>query len=290
MLLFLLSLLMVESDFKQEEVAWRAERTESMKAENSWLNLAGLYWLKEGETTFGTGEDAGIRLPRFSTVSTAGSFFLENGKVRYKMNRGQRMVVDEKTQNEGELELNKTIAHNNLRFILIERDNRMAIRLRDLRSKVYTEFKALDFFSPRKKYRIKAVYEPYDEPETIVIQTFVETEVEMIVPGEIKFKLNGTEVSLLPTLGSMEDEQFFIIFKDQTAGNATYGGGRFLYADRPLEGNQVILNFNRAINPPCAYTPYATCPLPPSDNWLSVSIEAGERLYRDGHHDEDKKP
>ncbi|MDJ0835328.1 MAG: DUF1684 domain-containing protein [Acidobacteriota bacterium] len=282
MVLLLMAVLMTDSKYdKKAETAWRTAREESMRAEDSWLNLAGLYWLKEGENTFGAGEDRDIVLPPHTTVPKTGSFFVKGKEVTYKMSRGQRAVIGDKTANEGILEVNQTLAHNNLRFVLMERGGKLVIRLRDLRTKTFRKFENLNFFAPRRKYFVKATFEPYEEPEKITVGTVINTEVEYWVPGVIKFKLDGQDLTLVPTLANLEDERFWIMLKDQTSGKSTYGAGRFLYASRPDENNKMILNFNRIYNMPCSYTPYSTCPLPPSDNWLPVSLEAGERKYHE---------
>ena len=282
MVLLLMAVLLTDGKYdKKAEQAWRAEREESMKGEDSWLNLAGLFWLKEGENTFGTAEDRDIVLPPHTSVPKAGSLFVKGKEVTYKLSRGQRGVVGDKTANEGVWDVNQTLGHNNMRFILMERGGKLVVRMRNLRSKTFAEFEKLKFYSPRRKFFVKATFEPYEEPEIITIGTAVNTEVEYLVPGVIKFKLNGQDLTLVPTLETMEDEHFWIMLKDQTAGKTTYGAGRFLYASRPDENNKIILNFNRIYNMPCAYTPFATCPLPPSDNWIPVSLEAGERKYHD---------
>lgn len=268
-----------EKKFPEVEKEWREAREERMKSDTSWLNVVGLFWLEEGENTFGTSPDTKFVLPPHTTVERAGSFFLEDGKVRYKMSRGQRATIDDETRNEGTLELDQILHHNHLRMFILERGGKIALRVRDLRTKNFTGFEKLAFFRANKKYSVEATFEPYEEPETVIIPTVVNTELEMLVPGELKFKLKGKDYSLKPTLSTLEDEEYFIMFKDKTSGEKTYGGGRFLYVPRPVDG-KVTLNFNRSINPPCGYTDFATCPIPPDENALDVSIEAGERLYK----------
>ena len=270
--------------FKESQLKWRADRETKMKADDSWLNLVGLFWLKEGENPFGSRQDLRISLPTYSTVERAGSFFLEDGKVRYTFNRGQRAVVDGETRNEGPLEFGEILAHNHLRMFLIKRGERIALRVRDLRAKNFRKFEGLDFYRPKDNYVIEGFFQAYDPPKTITITTVVSTEIEMIVPGVIHFDFNGQQLELIPTLESAEDEQYLIMFQDKSSGTTTYSGGRFLYVDPPQD-NKVVLDFNHAINPPCAYTVYATCPLPPAENWLDVAIEAGERVYT-GHDDD----
>lgn len=280
MLLLLFLMITADDGFEKAELDWRAEREMSMKKEDSWLNLIGLYWLKEGRNDFGTGDEVDLVLPKHATVAKAGAFYLENGQVRYEMARGQRGMLDGETKPKGILKFNSVLAHNHLRFLVIERGDRLALRVRDLRAPKFLDFKALDFYKPDEGYRIEATFEPYDEPLKMKILTVVDTELELLVPGVIKFELQGRQFELLPTLTTLEDDEYFINFKDQTSGSTTYGAGRFLYAPRPVDG-KIILDFNRAINPPCAYTDFATCPLPPGENWLSIAIEAGERTYPD---------
>lgn len=265
--------------FKEAEHKWRADREEEMKADDSWLNLVGLFWLKEGENPFGTKFDYRISLPTYATVEKAGMFYLEEGKVRFEMYRGQRAMVDGKTRNKGELAFGEVLSHNHLRMFLIERGGKTALRIRDLRAKNFRKFERLDFYRPKKKYVLEGIWEAYDEPKTIKVTTVISTEIELLVPGEIRFLVNGEHMTLIPTLETAEDKKYLVMFQDRTSGTTTYSGGRFLYIDPPDEDGKVILNFNRAVNPPCAYTVYATCPLPPAENWLDASIEAGERAY-----------
>ncbi len=266
-------------DFKKIEMTWRAEREKSMKADDSWLNIVGLFWLKEGPNPFGSKYDLRISLPRHTTVENTGVFYFENGKVRYEMNRGQRALVDGEPRNKGNLALGEILAHNHLRMFLIERGGKTALRVRDLRARNFINFASLNFYRPKKKYLLEGVYDPYPEPEKIKITTVISTEIELIVPGIIHFELEGQSLELIPTLESTEDEEYMIMFQDKTSGSTTYSGGRFLYVPRPGEDGKVVLNFNRAVNPPCAYTVYATCPLPPAENWMDVAVEAGERTY-----------
>lgn len=293
MLLFLNPIAVQEADegadkpkknvFKETELKWRADHEAAMKDEDSWLNLVGLFFLKEGPNPFGSSMDIRISLPLHATVDKAGAFYLENGKVRYEMSRAQRAVVDGKSVPKGPLPIGKVLSHNHLRMFLMERDGRVALRVRDLRARDYVDFSSLNFYRPKKKYVIEGTFKPFDPPKEISVTTVISTEVTLLAPGVIQFEYNGQPLELIPTVESMEDEQYLVMFQDQTSGTTTYSGGRFLYIDPPDENGKVVLNFNRAVNPPCAYTVYATCPLPPSENWLDVALEAGERDY---HTDE----
>lgn len=278
--MFLLTALMLLcGPFEDAELAWRAEREAEFKSEDSWLNLAGLYWLKEGANRFGTGEDMDIVLPKFSCVDHAGTFFLEDGTVRYEMERAQLATLNGEVANTGTLKAGPNapiLHHRNLRLYLIERGDRLGIRVRDLRAKAVQEFQGLVFYKPKKKFVIEGMFVAYDEPETMTISTVIDTEIEMKVPGKIFFSFDNRDYELTPFIGDEETGSLFIIFKDATSGKTTYSGGRFLETDPPQDGT-VVLNFNRAYTPPCGFSPYATCPLPPADNWLTLAIEAGEK-------------
>ena len=283
MIWFFVLLSVTDGGFEEAENKWRIEREASMTSETSWLNLAGLFWLEDGENRFGTAPDGNIVLPPHATVPHAGSFFLDQGKVSFKMARGQRGIMGEKTANQGTLGFDDVLAHNHLRFLLIERADRLAIRVRNLRAPEMASHKALDFYEVSEKHAIQAVFVPYEEPKQISVNTVINSEQDYFVPGVIQFTMDGRNFELLPTIHSLDADQFFIMFKDETSGNTTYPAGRFLYAPIPVDG-KLTLNFNRAINPPCAYTAYATCPLPPGENWLPVPIEAGERNYGSDLH------
>lgn len=285
-LVFCLMLCSGDSDdpFLTAEQTWRAEREVRMKADTSWLSVVGLYWLKEGENSFGTGSACDLVFPTYTTVENAGSFFLEAGKVRYVMARSQRAKIGDKDIQAGPLESGQILMHNHLRIFLIERGGKIALRVRDLRAKNFVTFKALNFFEPVPEAVVEATFVPYETPKKLAIDTVINTSEEMLVPGELKFTLNGQELSLIPTLETLEDEEFFVVFKDKSAGDSTYGGGRFLYLPRPVDG-KVTINFNRAFNPPCAYTDFATCPLPPLHNQLPIAILAGEKVYKNQHEE-----
>ena len=264
---------------KKAESQWRAEHEETIKADDSWLNLVGLFFLKEGPNPFGTSPELRLQMPLHSTVAQAGVFVLEQGKVRFTMNRAQAASLNGNPVREGTLELDQVLTHNHLRMFLIERDGRIALRVRDLRARNFLDFQSLEYYRPKQSYMVQGTFTPFDPPKTLTVTTVISTKLDLIVPGTIEFNLNGQNLTLTPTLETENDEEWLIMFQDQTSGMTTYSGGRYLYIEPVKEDGTVMLNFNRAVNPPCAYTYYATCPLPPSENWLDVAIEAGERNY-----------
>jgi uncharacterized protein (DUF1684 family) len=164
-------------------------------------------------------------------------------------------------------------------LFIIERSGRYGIRVRDTESRFRKQFTGLKWYAVKPEYRVEARLELYDKPRTVSIPTILDFDETMTSPGVLHFALQGEKLSLRPVLSG---NRLFIIFKDTTSGKTTYPAGRFLYADMPGKGTTAELDFNKAYNPPCAFTPYATCPLPPSENRLTVKIEAGELNY---HHD-----
>jgi len=165
-----------------------------------------------------------------------------------------------------------------LTLFVIKRGDRLGIRLRDTKSKMRREFKGLHWFPVKESYRIEAKWVAYAQPKAIAIPNVLNQIEEQKSLGYAIFQLNGKEHTLEPVV---EGQELFYIFKDMTAGKQTYPAGRFLYSEMPVNG-KVILDFNKAHNPPCAFTPYATCPLPPKQNRLQTRIEAGELTY--GHY------
>jgi uncharacterized protein (DUF1684 family) len=273
--------------FIKAELAWRDTRDQEMRDSTSWLTIAGLYWLKEGENTFGTDAENNIRLPEGSAPPFSGAFILRDGNVKIISAEGIKLTIEgnpikEKTLKSDETGKPDVIELNDLRIWVIKRGDRLAVRLRDFNAARYKDYSGLDFFLPREKYRIKAVFIPYSSPKTEILTTVVGTEAPMKVPGYISFRLDGKDYRLDTFEMKSNSKTLFIIFKDETNGNETYGASRFMNTTI-LDDGSVDLNFNRAHNPPCAYTPYATCPLPPPQNILPVRIEAGEKLYRQGH-------
>ena len=267
-----------QSSFEVENQKWREKRDKELKAEDSWLTVAGLFWLKEGQNTFGTGSDQSIVLPLGSAPARVGTLELVNGVVTLKVVRGIRVLVSNQPVNEVEMRFDGddppppfTVA--SLKLSVIKRGNRYGLRVRDTKSAARREFTGLRWFPARASYRVTATFIPEPQAKEITIMNVLGDEINMKTPGTLSFQLKGKTYQLRPVIE--DDEKLFIIFKDRTAGKTTYGAGRFLYADLPRDG-KVVLDFNRAENPPCAFTPYATCPLPPKQNHLPIAIDAGE--------------
>lgn len=271
------------SSFEVENRKWRIKRDRELRAENGWLTVAGLFWLTEGANTFGTGKEMSIVLPPGSAPANVGTLELANGMVTLKVAEGVKVkdaggaaLQTYEMRFDGEKQPAPFLV-GSLNLSVIKRGTRFGLRVRDKNSQALREFKGLEWFPPNESYRVTAIFTPYDQPHEIMIANVLGDQLKMKSPGVLTFTLNGSTHQLRPVLED-DGKQLFIIFRDQTAGETTYGAGRFLYADLPKDG-KVILDFNRAENPPCAFTQYATCPLPPRANFLSIPIPAGERAF-----------
>lgn len=268
----------VDRSYRDEIRKWRADYEDGLKRDNGWLTLAGLYWLKEGDNRFGTASANDLILPDGSAPETAGTFVLHDGRTRLRLNAGVRAFLNgAPVLTETALKPDSTgnpdrITLGHLSMIAIQRGRRYGIRLWDNQSAVRRDFKGARWFPAKESYRITAKFISYPQPKMIPILNILGDTDENPSPGYAEFELDGKKWRLEPLL---EGDHLFFIFKDATSGKQTYPAGRFLYAGLPNDG-KVILDFNQAENPPCAFTAYATCPLPPRQNHLQVAIQAGE--------------
>ncbi|MEW5806696.1 MAG: DUF1684 domain-containing protein [Acidobacteriota bacterium] len=259
-----------------------------MTSKNGWLSLAGLFWLEEGENGFGADESNTILFPGDRAPDFIGSFFLDNGQVTIRIKPDIKVLhgdtpVTEMILQDDEKGEPTVLTCGSLSWHVIKRDNRYGIRLKDSENPKIKEFKGIERFPVSKRWRIKAKYLPYDPPKNISIVNVLGKVSEEPSPGALKFKIYG-KTYRLDSLGEPDDEELFIVFGDRTNGFETYGGGRFLYVKKPDKKGMTYVDFNKAYNPPCAFTEFATCPMPPSQNKLPVKITAGEKSYKDALH------
>jgi uncharacterized protein (DUF1684 family) len=210
-----------------------------------------LFELKDGHVTFRADPAANVRIGR---------------------KRAGAAAIEAPTEDPGAL------AAGDLRMFMIQREDRFAVRMRDLKSRARTAFTGLRFYPVRPSYRVRARSVPYDHPRQVPVPNVLGQAPAMTSPGYVTFMLAGTQLRLEPVYETDEKKDLFFIFKDRTSGDTTYGAGRFLHAPLPRHG-QVTLDFNQAYNPPCAFTDFATCPLPTKQNQLAIRIEAGELAY-----------
>jgi len=277
---------------RREVEAWRAERLARLRGEGGWLSLAGLYWLKPGANRFGADRANDLVLPA-RVPARAGSFRLESGRVTVEALPGTPLMLAGKPITRAELRSDAAgdpdvVALGDLTMQVIARGERLGIRVKDPQSPARQGFKGLSWFPVRPDYKVSARFVPHPAPVSIAVPTVIGTTETMPSPGSALFELGGQSMRLDPVLEPGEARLFFI-FRDATSGRSTYGGGRFLYADPPKEKHgSIVLDFNKAYSPPCAFTPYATCPLPPAQNRLPIAIEAGEKAPAPaagaGHH------
>ena len=259
------AILMVAASYTDEIAAWRKQREERLKAPGGWLSVAGLFWLHDGANPFGKDANNEIVLP--DGPARAGSFQLSGGKVKVKMDGAERELWPDSAD---------VATVGRLSLYVIQRGEKFGIRLKDPDSQYRRAFHGIDYFPARPEYKVTAKW--VAEPSHIPILNVLGQTEEMQSPGYAVFSLQATEYRLRPVLETPDAQELFFIFRDQTSGKETYGAGRFLYSQLPKDG-RVVLDFNKAYTPPCAFTPYATCPLPPAQNRLTVRIEAGEKRY-----------
>lgn len=259
----------------------RAQREAELKADDSWLTVTGLLWLEPGSNVAGSADGSDVRLPA-KAPARIGVFELKDGTVTFTADasahvtsRGRPLGTRPVAAPRGDED---AFAVGDLRMFVIHREDRFAVRLRDLKSGPRQRFTGLRYFPIRPEYRVRAKFTPYNPPRTVAVPNVVGQNPEMESPGYVTFTLRGTSLRLEPVYEDEEKKDLFFIFKDTTSQDSTYHAGRFLHADLPKEG-VVTIDFNKAYNPPCAFTDFATCPLPRKENQLPVRIEAGELAY-----------
>jgi uncharacterized protein (DUF1684 family) len=262
---------------------WRQQRLTALTAEEGFLSLAGLYWLSEGKNTFGAAEDNDLIFPD-GTPSHMGYFLLEDGRVRVHITAPGVTQLDTAGVEQSVAMLDFPNIQNadppalhfrSLRFYPIERDGRYGVRLKDTQSPTRLHFPGISSFDVDPTWRIEGRFEPFAEPRSIDVPSIIGTVSQTPWPGNVVFSAGG-EQHRLAVFGEASDRQFFVVFADRSNGQETYGGGRFLVVDHHPDGRATI-DFNKAYSPPCAFTPYATCPLPPAQNRLDLYVRAGEQ-------------
>jgi uncharacterized protein (DUF1684 family) len=274
--------------WQKDLLAWREDRAKALQAPDGWLSLAGLDWLHEGDNPFGSAADNPIRIEA-SIAPHLGVLRLSHNVVSLAPPPGgfpQGLLLNgrpAKAQALASEENPDTLTYGTWSMIVIHRGDRYALRLRDAHSPTLLQFHGLKWFAPNEKYRVAARWIPYTPAKTVKIPTIIGTTIQMPAPGVAEFQLNGQTLRLEPVLESPSDKELFFILRDRTSLTSTYGAARFLYTPFPDHGlsqpGTLWLDFNRLQNPPCAYTAYATCPLPPAQNRLPIALPAGEQRY-----------
>ena len=279
-------------DWQRDLLAWREKRAAALQTPEGWLSLIGLEWLKEGDNTVGSAPDNKIQIAK-APAHVAVVRLEKGGALRLLPPPGgfpKEMSVDGHPAQEQALLSDDSpnrskLSLGGLTIIIIHRDERYGLRIKDAQAATRTGFHGLHWYAPNAAYRVHARWIPYNPPKMLDIPTVLGTVSKMPAPGAAEFTLDGQVYRLEPVLEDPQDTTLFFILRDATSKTTTYGAGRFLYTDLPDHGltqpGELWLDFNRAENPPCSFTPYATCPLPPVQNRLTVAIPAGEQRYHD---------
>jgi uncharacterized protein (DUF1684 family) len=263
---------------------WQSDRLASLTKADGWLTLVGLFWLDEGENMFGSDSKSAVPLPQGKAPRLAGSLWLEKGRVRLAAHPGVEITADGKTVTTLDLkddnnEAGPTILKlSSLLINVIKRGERIGVRVKDTESQTRREFKGLEYYPTDPKWRIEARFEPYQPPKTIPITNVLSMTDDETSPGALAFEVDGKTYRIDPILEKGETD-WFVMIADETTGRETYGAGRYLYVTPPDASGKVVIDFNKAYSPPCAFTNFATCPLPPRQNHLPFRIEAGEKKY-----------
>ena len=277
-----------EEDYIKSIQDWQTKRLDNLKSENGWLNLVGLYWLKEGQNPFGSNEANNIIFPE-KAPDFIGTITLFKGNLSISINEDIKVFVNDSLVTERNINTdsddNTTIFKmGSLKWHIIKRGEKYGIRLRDLESPLIDQITEIPYFPINPVWRVQATFKKFDSPKKIAIPNVLgDTEYESCY-GLLTFEIEGKEYSLMP-LGNGETNDLFLIFADETSAEETYGAGRFLSVEKPNKKGVTYIDFNKATNPPCAFTEFATCPLPPKENILPIKILAGEKINEYfGHH------
>lgn len=270
----------VPSTYHIETEEWRRSADENLRQENSWLALAGLFWLEEGENSFGAGELNTISLAQETATERLGIFELKDGQVILRVEQDVDLYVDGEIIKEKILQPDTSsspteITFEDLTMILIDREDGLGIRLWNNQRPERKEFSGRRWFPIRENFLVKGSYEKFEENLELVMQRKNGSDFQDHAQGQISFQLDGEDHSLV--VFEQSNGSLFTLFLDLTSGRECYPAGRYLVVKPPKNGI-VEIDFNQAYNPPCAFTDFATCPLPPVQNRLHTAVLAGEKI------------
>ena len=274
-----------DDPYEKEIRNFQHEREAALKTDTGWLTIAGLFFLTQPRTSFGSDPLNDIVLPP-AAPAKAGTFELRDGHVHLTAAPGVTFQLDGKPVTNLDLKSDADgppdrVSLGDLQLWVHMSGGRLSIRLRDKNSQLRREFTGTSWFPIDKAYRVDAEFKPYAKPKTLQVPNILGDIDSLKVPGIVSFTLNGQNLTMEPVVEG-DEKEFWFIFRDLTSGKETYAAARFMYLPLPVNGHMTI-DFNRAENPPCAYNAYTTCPLPPEQNRLRVRIEAGEKTYTGQH-------
>lgn len=280
------------STYQQDHEQWLEDRHTSLTEPYGWMRLAGMYWLHPGRNSFGSDPSNDLIFPSGKIPGRAGWFILREGSVWMEsaddvrfLHEGRHfetLVLFEMPTGEeatGSLNGEVAIEYGTLRWTVIKRGDRLGIRLYDAENAVADAFTGFESYPIQPEWYLKAYFKAENGGRTIAITTILGQVDQIPVAGTLTFEKDGVRHTLVATDSG---ESLFVIIADPTNQTETYGAGRYIYVDRPSgsESGMTVLDFNKLYNPPCAYTKYSTCQLPPLGNQLSLPITAGEKKPR----------
>ena len=269
----------IADDYEDEIEAWRVEREANLQADDSWLTVSALFFLREGDNSFGSSPRNDFTLPD-RVPAEAGVFELRTGSVTVRAPAGGTLTINGETVTGARLypsERRATLTMGSVSLWVHRSGDRLAIRVRDTESDIRKNFTGLDWYPVDERYRVRGKFTPHAEPITVTTMNILGDIEPYTSTGYVTLTVAGTEVRMLPVNSG---RRLWFIMRDLTSGDETYSAARFLYADAPDADGWTTVDFNMAYNPPCAFNPHTTCPLPPPDNRLDVRIEAGEKNYK----------
>ena len=267
-----------QGDYAASQEAWRATREAKLMADDGWLTMAALHFLREGPNSFGASPLNDLVLPE--GPEQAGVFVLRDHEVFLRAAEGETLTVNAEPVTATKLYPTESTRQNvtigDLTLWIHYSGDRLAVRVSDPHSEIRNGFAGLQWFPIDERYRVRARFVPHDEPITVKLPNILGDIESFTSHGSVVLTINGQEKTMLPMTS---DDRLWFIFRDLTSGSETYPAARLLYADASDEEGWTTVDFNQAYNPPCAFNPYTTCPLPPQPNRLDVRIEAGELNY-----------
>jgi uncharacterized protein (DUF1684 family) len=280
--------LLMADDYVHSVTEWRTQREARLKADDGWLTVVGLDWLREGENRVGSNPAFEVRLPK-SAPDRVGVIRVKSGKALFIPDKAASVVFNGAPAIETDLKPDTTpkydvLAVGRVKFFVIQRENKLGVRIKDNDSAARRAFSGLRWYPVDPSWKVQAKFVPFDKPHKVTFDTAVGVKEEDESPGYVTFMRDGKEYRMEPVL---DDDDLWFVMRDGTSGKTTYGASRFLYAPLPKTGvkqaGTVEIDFNKAENPPCVFTDFATCPLPPPQNRLTLAVTAGEQMYGKQH-------
>ena len=270
------------ASYAQSIHEWQQQRNAKLRSPNGWLTLVGLFWLKPGASSIGSANANDFVLPKGSVPAKLGLLTLTGDQVTFTNEAGPAVTVNGKPVSKPvtlsyDEDKPDVVRSGTVSFYVIKRGDQFGIRAKDSESPTLKSFKGVKSFPVDPQFRFEAKFVP--DPRKVKFLNILGKTEEDDSPGYVQFTYQGKPYTLRPTI---EDNTLFFVFRDPTSKTSTYQPGRMLNTPMPVNG-KVDLDFNKAYNPPCIFTPYATCPLPPKENILPFPIEAGELRYGKGH-------